>query len=110
MLITLRLLDKMRQPKTVIIGASSGIGRELAKILSQNGHIVGLVARRVELLAELQKEIPAKTYIKQIDISQTAEAMGLLEELITEIGGMDLIVVNAGVGFVNPELDSIQFT
>ena len=92
----------MNMKKAIVIGASSGIGRELAKVLSQNGYVVGLVARRTELLLELQKEIPTKTYIKRIDVTQTKEAMNLLEELISEMDGMDLIVINSGVVFPNP--------
>ena len=43
--------------KAIVIGASSGIGRELAKILSGNGYTVGVMARRAHLLNELRKEI-----------------------------------------------------
>jgi len=92
----------MDMKKAIVIGASSGIGRELAKVLSQNGYVVGLSARRTKLLFELQKEIPAKTFIKRIDVTQTKEAMNLLEELISEMDGMDLIVINSGVLFPNP--------
>lgn len=41
--------------KEIVIGASSGIGEELAKILSNEGYIVGLVARRRDNLLALQK-------------------------------------------------------
>lgn len=95
----------MNTKKAIVIGATSGIGRELAKILSRNDYIVGLVGRRVELLSELQKEIPTKTYIKRIDIAQTREAMDALEELIREMGGMDLIVISSAFGFRNPDLN-----
>ncbi len=44
----------MEQKKAIIVGASSGMGKELAKILSSNGYIVGLAARGTDLLAELQ--------------------------------------------------------
>jgi len=94
--------------KAIIIGASSGIGRELAKILSQNNYVVGLVGRRIELLSELQSEISTKTYVKCIDIVQTAEAINLFEELIREMDGMDLIVISSGVGFINHGLDWVQ--
>lgn len=90
--------------KAIIIGASSGIGRELAKILSQNNYIIGLAGRRVELLSELQREIP-DTYIKRIDVIRTKEAIEILEEFITEMGGVDLVVISAGVGFINPDLN-----
>ncbi len=97
-------MDRNRK-KAIVIGATSGIGRELAKILSQNEYIVGLVGRRVELLSQLQQEIPATTYIKRIDVTRTAEAMNLLDELIREMGGLDLIVISSGVGFITPDLD-----
>lgn len=55
--------------KATVIGTSSGIGRELAKILSRNNYQVGLVGRREKLLVELQEELPEKSYIKSFDIS-----------------------------------------
>ena len=91
--------------KAIVIGASSGIGEALAKVLSQNGYEVGLVARRIGLLRELQKEIPAQTYLRRIDVSQAEEAMRLLQELIEEMGGMDLVVINSGINTRNINLD-----
>jgi short-subunit dehydrogenase len=90
--------------KAVVVGASSGIGRALAKVLAANGYEVGLTARRVELLEQLQKEIPSKTFIKRMDISRPDEAIPLLEELIKEMNGLDLIVLNSGVNRQNKEL------
>jgi short-subunit dehydrogenase len=90
--------------KAIIIGATSGIGRELAKILSLNNYVVGMAGRRTELLSNLQREIPG-SYIKRIDVTESEEAITLLKELIQEIGGMDMIVISSGVGFINPELD-----
>ena len=52
--------------KAIIIGASSGIGRELAKILSKNNCSVGLAARNIEKLVELQKELPGDSYVRSI--------------------------------------------
>ncbi len=89
----------------IVIGASSGIGRELARVLSEQGYAVGIAARRLELLEELQRQLPGPSFIRQIDVSQTDEAMASLRDLINEMGGADLIVVNAGVGLRNPELD-----
>jgi short-subunit dehydrogenase len=91
--------------KAIVIGASSGIGAALAKELAGNGYEVGLVARRVELLDQLQKEIPAKTYIKRIDISRHQEAISLLQQLIAQMGGIDLIVLNSAVYMRNADLD-----
>jgi len=89
--------------KAIVIGATSGIGRELAKILSLNNYVVGMAGRRTELLSNLQREISG-SYIKRIDVTKLEEAITLLKELIQEMGGMDLIVISSGVGFINPEL------
>lgn len=91
--------------KAIIVGASSGIGRALAKIIAADGYTVGLAARRLPLLLELQKEIGGQTFVKQIDVSNPAEAMSRLSELIQEMGGVDLIVISAGTGFINPDLE-----
>jgi len=99
--------------KAIVIGASSGIGRALAKELGANGYEVGLAARRTALLEEPQKEIPSKTYVKKIDISETVSAQKLLKELINEMGGADIIVINSGISVTNkdfraaPELETI---
>ncbi len=91
--------------KAVVIGASSGIGKELAKILASNGYTVGLAARRLDLLTELAHALPPPVFVKAMDVSRPAEAMPLLRELIAEMNGVDLFVVNAGVGFINRDLD-----
>ena len=49
--------------KAIIIGASSGIGKELAINLAKNGYEVGLMARRTELLDALKNEVPAKSIL-----------------------------------------------
>jgi short-subunit dehydrogenase len=89
----------------VIVGASSGIGRELAKVLALNGYVVGLAGRRRELLADLQSELSSPSYITRLDVSKPTEAMALLRELIAEMNGVDLFVISAGTGFLNPNLD-----
>lgn len=91
--------------KAIIIGATSGIGKGLAKILSKNGYVVGIAARRAELLSEIQKDLPGKTFIKEIDISHPMDAVKALKELIWEMRGMDIIVISSGVCFDNPDLD-----
>ena len=91
--------------KAIIIGASSGMGRELAKILARDGYEIGVVARRQELLASLQKEIHSPIFIKQADISHPEEAMAFVEALIQKMGGVDLAILSSGVGFFNPDFD-----
>jgi len=95
----------MKKLNAIIIGASSGIGRELAKMLYAQGYQVGITARRTELLKSLQEELPGKSRIKTMDISRPEEAVGLFRELVEEMGGLDLLVLNAGTGSLNPRLD-----
>lgn len=90
--------------KAVIIGASSGIGRELARILSSQGYEVGLAARRVDLLTALARELPTRAFTAAIDVSRPAEAIPLLRNLVAEMKEVELFVISAGVGFINPEL------
>lgn len=90
--------------KAIIIGASSGIGRELAKVLSNERYSIGLVARRSELLYQLQKELPITSYVKGIDVSKQDDAMRKLAELIDEMNGVDLIIITSGIGHLNEEL------
>jgi short-subunit dehydrogenase len=90
--------------KAIVIGATSGIGKELAKIFSQNDYIVGLAGRRTHLLDELKNELLNNSFAKHIDISKTDKAIKQLEELIAEMEGVDIIVISSGVGYVNKDL------
>jgi short-subunit dehydrogenase len=92
-------------PNAIIIGASSGIGRALARVLADNGYRLGLAARRLPLLAELQQEIGGATLIRELDVTDAPEAMAGLTGLIGDLGGADLIVISAGAGFLNPDLE-----
>jgi len=90
--------------KVIVVGATSGIGRELAALFSRHGHVVGIVGRREHLLEELGREHPNCRFSRRIDISRTAEAIARFEQLIAEMEGADIVVLNAGVGFINPDL------
>ena len=91
--------------RAIIIGASSGIGRELAKILARDNYVLGLAARREALLYALQRELPTETYVKRLDIVDQDEAMQQLGGLISEMQGVDLVIVASGTGYLNEELD-----
>jgi short-subunit dehydrogenase len=79
--------------KAIVIGASSGMGKETAKLLSQEGYTLGLCARRLNLLESLQTELPNSSYIKQIDVTNP-NARQQLAELINQMGGLDLIIIS----------------
>jgi short-subunit dehydrogenase len=91
--------------KVIIIGATSGIGRELAKVYSSNGYKVGITGRRKELLFELKNENPDSYKIKSFDISLANTNVKNLDEFVAELNGLDLIVINSGTGNENDNLD-----
>ena len=95
----------MVMKKAIIVGASSGIGKSLAQTLAEDGYRVGLAARRLSLLLDLQQEIGNQTLVKQINVSNISDAILRFSELIQEMDGVDLIIISAGTGFMNPELD-----
>ena len=84
--------------KAIIIGAISGIGKRLAKILTDNNYKVGITGRRTELLAELK--LPNKTayYPRAFDIADTRIIVENLETFTTEPGELDLLIINSGTG------------
>ena len=86
--------------KAIVIGASSGIGREVAMLLMKEGWTVGAAARRVDKLKELRAAA-----IEQIDVTQE-EATERLQSLISRLGGMDLFFYASGIGKQNPELQA----
>ena len=86
-----------QRPTAIVVGASSGMGRELAKILARDYNL-GLVARRVDRLGALQEEIYKKdpdclTWVKHLDVTDET-AMEQLADFIDEIGGLDLMVIS----------------
>lgn len=86
--------------RALIVGATSGIGKETSLQLLQKGWILGLAGRREEKLKELQQLAPDRIYIRAIDICQE-EAPDRLQELIEEMGGMDLYLHCSGIGHQN---------
>lgn len=91
--------------KAIVIGATSGIGRELAKLLTENGYLVGISGRRTELLTEIEKENPKLYRIKNFDITEIEKIETKLTELTKEIGGIDLLILSSGMGDINENLN-----
>lgn len=89
--------------KAIIIGATSGIGKELAKLLSIEGYSLGISGRRLHLLEELKTEMSTHTYIQDMDVSDSNSIKGL-QNLIAAMNGVDLIIISAGTGSVDPDL------
>lgn len=100
--------------KALITGASSGIGREIAKYLDSKGYNTILVARREDRLKELSKELKNQSEIIALDVSKREDIDRLID--ITSDEDIDILVNNAGFGLfgdfdktdLNRELEMID--
>lgn len=99
-------MSKFSCRKAIVVGASSGMGREVARLLLNYGWTVGLVARRGDLLESLATGY-ATAIVREIDV--TSENAGVsLRQLIDDMGGIDLYFHAAGVGWQNHELEKTK--
>lgn len=96
-------MKMMKEKRAVIVGASSGIGYEVARLLLQDGWHLALAARRTETLEALRRQYQARVCYASVDVTQEG-AEDSLQRLIGELGGMDLYLHVAGVGWQNMEL------
>ena len=87
-----------QEKKAIVVGASSGIGLEVAKLLIEQGWTVGVAARRTELLQDI-----GAAATQRIDVT-TDDATEGLQQLIGKLGGMDLYFHASGIGKQNREL------
>jgi len=90
--------------RAIVMGASSGLGYEVALLLLQKGWQVGVAARRTALLEQLRGLYPSQVVLKGIDVMQS-DAPERLVELAQELGGVELYCHVAGTGKQNPRLD-----
>jgi len=96
--------QKQTTKRAIVIGASSGIGQEVSRLLIAGGYSVGVAARRISFLEEFKSKYPDKVVAKQLDITAD-NAPEVLSSLIDELGGMDLFFLASGVGKQNRSLD-----
>ncbi|MGB3008600.1 MAG: SDR family NAD(P)-dependent oxidoreductase [Chitinophagaceae bacterium] len=90
--------------KIIIVGASSGIGNELAKKLALEGNLVGITGRRNELLENLRKSFSGRIITSCFDVTKNENAIQL-EKLVTRLNGLDILIICAGTGEPVPELN-----
>ncbi|MFT7485251.1 MAG: short-subunit dehydrogenase [Candidatus Paceibacteria bacterium] len=99
--------------RAIVIGASSGMGAAVVRQLCAEGYSVGAIARRSDKLAELAagceqsvKATGGAIHVRTHDVSQIAEVPELFEELVRELGGLDLVVFAAGI---MPKVEPTEF-
>ncbi len=88
--------------RTLITGASSGLGAEMARQLAASGHDLALAARRTDRLLELQAEITAahdvRVEVRALDVTDYAAVREVVQAFRDDFDGLDRVVVNAGLG------------
>ena len=89
--------------KVVIIGASSGMGMEVAKLFLEQGCLLGVAARREDRLQALKQMAPDRVEVATIDVN-SQDAPARLRDLIDRLGGMDLFFYSSGIGKQNRNL------
>lgn len=91
--------------RAIIIGASSGIGREVARLLAEAGWQIGICGRREALLHSLQADFPqGQVETAVVDVT-CADATAQVQRLIDRLGGMNLFFLSSGIGSQNTDLD-----
>ena len=84
----------------IVVGGSSGMGAALVERLAREGYAGAALARRAEALAELAAKLedaPGRVVLRAHDVHDVAAVPALFEELVTELGGLELIVYAAGI-------------
>lgn len=91
--------------KVIIVGATSGIGRSLAKMMANDGFAVGITGRRMHLLEEIRLESPDNYVVETFDIANAETVAEHLQQLVNRLGGLDILVISSGTGHLNDSLD-----
>jgi decaprenylphospho-beta-D-erythro-pentofuranosid-2-ulose 2-reductase len=96
----------------LIIGASDGLGAELARKLAGAGYDLALIARRKDKLEAVCTELAGRGQVARAyphDIAQYAEAPELLRRIVADLGGLDLVIFVAGVNYPPGGIDQFNF-
>ena len=93
----------MLRKRIIITGASSGLGAEMARQFAAKGRDLALCARRLDRLKTLRDEIlaanPGATVVlHSLDVNDDDAVFTVFRELSSELGGLDRVIVNAGIG------------
>ncbi len=89
----------------VVTGASSGIGEATVRALSDAGAAVALCARRTDRLEAIAESLDGPTFVRAVDVSDEEQATGFVEDAAGELGGMHILVNNAGLMLLGPVSD-----
>jgi short-subunit dehydrogenase len=91
--------------KAIIIGATSGIGKSLAEVLLREGYEVGVTGRREELFQSIQANETNRLVFKKMDVQNLSNIESICNGLVSQLGGLDLLIISAGIGVENKNLN-----
>ena len=96
------ITDQNASRVAVITGASSGIGEATARALAADGHRLALLARRVDRIQALARELGDGAIAIEADVTDRGSIVAAAERVNSELGGADILVNNAGVMLLAP--------
>ena len=91
--------------KAIIIGATSGIGKSMAELLLREGFEVGVTGRREELFQYIKTQENSRIVFKKMDVQNLSTLESICNELAHQMGGLDLLIISAGIGEENKNLN-----
>ncbi len=90
-------MESFSNKRVIIVGATSGIGKALAKLYLLKGCLVGITGRRKQLLDEIQNEHESQIFTECFDVRENNNITHI-QSLIKKLGGLDLLIYNSGYG------------
>ncbi len=91
--------------KAIIIGATSGIGKSLSELLIREGYEVGVTGRREELFQSIKTQEISRLVYKKMDVQDLSTLEPICNELVSQLCGLDLLIISAGIGDENKNLN-----
>ena len=105
----MKIYFDVRGKFALVTGASSGLGRQFAVCLAEQGANVAILARRVEKLEEVKKEVESygvRCIAVPCDVTDTQQIKNAVEETVKEFGRIDILINNAAAGFATPAVET----
>ncbi|NNL16194.1 MAG: SDR family NAD(P)-dependent oxidoreductase [Flavobacteriaceae bacterium] len=91
-------------PNAIVFGATSGIGKQLATMLVNDGFKVAITGRSLDLLNLIKDTNPRSFTVMENDVQIISQTETVFQELVKKFKTIDLIIHSSGVGYENPEL------
>jgi len=96
--------NEIVKPSAIIIGASSGMGLELCRLLAAKDYRIGIAARRKSLLDATAASFPQVCCVNTLDLSRPDEALLCFKTMLESVAPVDFVYLCAGTGHLNPHL------